>query len=96
MVFVLHIYYIFFDWKNKYSKVVNVDVHGASMGPSSGTPKGPMIESSGDVRGTSVMYVFKIQVRNILNLLWQVTQDFTVNCGSETFSEQYFNLNNEN
>ena len=61
-----------------------------------GRPGDQMMGRSGDVRGTSVIYVFKIQLRNILNLLWQVTQDFIVNCGSEKFSEQYSNLNNKN
>ena len=28
-------------------------------------------------------------------LLWQVIQDFTVNCGGEKFSEHYSNLNNK-
>ena len=30
-----------FYWKNKYSKVVNGDVHGMSTGPSCGTSRGP-------------------------------------------------------
>ena len=45
-----------------------------------------------DVCGTSVIYAFKIQLRNVLNLLRQVAQDFIVNCGSETFREQYINF----
>ena len=36
IVFVLHIHN-FFYWKNKYSKVLNGDVHGTSTGPSCGT-----------------------------------------------------------
>ena len=74
------------------------------MGTSTGRLRDPVAERPGDqmmgrsgnVRGTSVIYVFKIQLRNILNLLWQVTQDFIVNCDSKTFSEQYGNLNNKN
>ena len=73
---------------------------GTSMGrlrdSIAGRPRDQMMGRSGDVRGTSVIYVFKIQLRNILNLLWQVTQDFIVNCGSKTFSEQYGNLNKKN
>ena len=49
-----------------------------------------------DVRGTLVIYFFEIQLRNILNLLWQVTQGFIVTCGSQKFSEKYSNLNNKN
>ena len=71
------------------------------MGTSTGRLRDPVagrlgdqiIGRSKDVHGTSVIYVFQIQLRNILNLLWQVTQ---VNCGSEKFSEQYSNLNNKN
>ena len=33
-------------------------------------------------------------LRNILNLLCQVTQDFIVNCSSEIFSEKYSDLKN--
>ena len=42
-----------------------------------------------DVRGTSVRHVFWIQLKNTLNLLWQVTQDFIVNGSNENFGEQY-------
>ena len=67
------------------------------MGTSTGRLRDPvagrlgdqMIGRSKDVHGTSVIYVFQIQLRNILNLLWQVTQDFIVNCCSKKFSEQY-------
>ena len=90
IVFVLHIYYYFY-WKSKYSKVLKGDIHGTPMG----RPGDQMMGRSGDVRGMSVIYIFKIQLKNILNLLWQVTQDFIVNCGSEEFSEQYGNLNNK-
>ena len=64
--------------------------------PVAGCPGDQMMGRSRDVCGTSVIYDFKIQLRNILNLLWQVTQDFIVNCGSKTFSEQYGNLNQKN
>ena len=64
--------------------------------PVAGRPGDQMMGRSGDVRGRSVIYVFKIQLRNILNLLWQVTQDFIVNCGSKAFSEQFGNLKNKN
>ena len=65
------------------------------MGMSTGRPRDPiaghpldqMMGRSGDVRRASVIYVFKIQLRNILNLLLQVTQDFIVNGGCETFGE---------
>ena len=40
IVFVLHIYYCFY-WKNKYSKVLNWDVHGTLTGPSCGMSRGP-------------------------------------------------------
>ena len=36
----------------------------------------------------------KRALRNILNLLCQVTQDFIVNCSSEIFSEKYSDLKN--
>ena len=60
-----------------------------------GRPGDQMMGRSGDVRRTSVIYVFKIQFRKILKLLRRVTQDF-INCGGKTFSEQYGNLNNKN
>ena len=74
------------------------------MGTSTGRLRDPvagrladqMMGRSGDVRGTSVIYVFKILLRTILNLLQQVIRDFIVNCGSKTFSEQYGNLNKKN
>ena len=69
---------------------------GRLRDPVVGRPRDQIMGRSGDVRRTSVIYVFKIQLRNILSLLWQVTQDFIVKCGSETFSEQYSNLNNKN
>ena len=49
-----------------------------------------MMERSGNVRKTAVIHVLQILLRNILNLLrvWQVTQDFMVNCGSEKPNEQ--------
>ena len=57
-----------FYWKNKYSKVVNGNVHGTSTRPSCRTSQGP---------NDGTFYVFKIQPRNILNLLRQVTQDYS-------------------
>ena len=69
---------------------------GCLRDPVAGRPGDQMMGRSGDVHGTSVIYVFKNQLRNILNLLWQVTQDFVVNCGTETFSEQYSKWNNKN
>ena len=64
--------------------------------PIAGRPGDQMMGRSGDVHRTSVIYVFNIQFRNILNLLWRVTQGFIVNCGDKTFSEQYGNLTNKN
>ena len=61
---------------------------GRLWNPVAGHPEDQMMGRSGDVRGTSVIYVFKIQLRNI----WQVTQ---MNCGNEKFSQQYSNLNNK-
>ena len=43
-----------------------------------GRPGDQLRGPSGDVRGTSVIYVFKIKLRNKLNLLKQVTQYFIV------------------
>ena len=48
-------------------------------------PREQMMGRSGDVPGTSIIHVFKIQLRNIFNLLEQVTLDFIVNCSSEKF-----------
>ena len=95
IVFILHIYFlhIVFYQENKYSEVVYGNVHRKSTGTSLGDQ---MMGRSGDVSGMSVIHVFKIQLRNILNLLWQVTQDFMVNCGSKIFNEQYSNLNSKN
>ena len=53
-----------------------------------GTFKGHLGDKQKNWRGTLVIHVFQIQLRNILNLLWEVTQDFIVNCSSEKFSEQ--------
>ena len=52
-------------------------------------PGDQMMGRSGEVRETSVINVFKIQLKRIWNLLWQVTQGFIGNCSSEKFSEQY-------
>ena len=78
-----------FYWKNKYSTVLNGNIHGTSTGPVVRRPGDQMMGRSAEVRGTSVIHVFKIQLRNILNLLWQFTQDFIVNCSREKASEQY-------
>ena len=40
IILVLYMYSCFY-WKNKYSKVLNRDVHRTSTGPSYGTPRGP-------------------------------------------------------
>ena len=40
-------------------------------------PVDQMMGDSGDVRGTPVILFLKIKLTNILNLLWQVTQDFS-------------------
>ena len=50
---------------------------GRLRDPVVGHPRDQMMGPSGDVHGTSVIYVFKIQPRNILNLLRQVTQDYS-------------------
>ena len=54
-----------------------------------GRPGDQMMGRFRDVRGTSVTHFLKIQLRNILNLFWQVTQGLIVNSGSEKLSEQY-------
>ena len=59
------------------------------LDPVSGRPWDQMMGRSGDVYETSVIHVFWIHIRNILNLFLQVTQDFIVNCSSEKLSEQY-------
>ena len=43
---------------------------GRLRDPCAGRPGDQMMGRSGDVRGTSVRYVFKIQLRNILNLIY--------------------------
>ena len=53
-----------------------------------------MMGRSRDVRWTSVIHVFKIQLTNILNLLWQVTQEFLVNCSSKKLGEQHSGYKN--
>ena len=62
-----------FYWKNKHAKVLNGDVHGTSTGSSCGTSQGPddgtFWGRPGNVLGTSIIHVFKIQLRNIFNLL---------------------------
>ena len=80
---------LLFTGKNKYSNVLNGNIHGTSTGPVARRPRDRMMGRSGEVRGTSVIHFFKIQLKNILNLLWQFTQDFIVNCSREKASEQY-------
>ena len=46
------------------------------MGPVAERPGDQIIGGSEDVRETLVIYIFLIQLRNILNLLWHITQDF--------------------
>ena len=92
IVFVLHNYYCFLLEKQIFKSCK----WGRPRDPVPGRPSDQMMGHFGEVRGTSVIYVFKIQLRNILNLLWQFIQDFIVNCGSKTFSEQYGNLNKKN
>ena len=84
-----YIYVSVFYRKNKYSKVLNGDVHGHLRDPVVGSPWDQMMGRSKDVRETSVKYVFQIKLTNTFNLPWQVTQDFIVNGSSEKFSEQY-------
>ena len=62
---------------------------GRVRDPVAGRPRDQMIGRSGDVCRTSVIYVFKIQLTNILILLWEFTQDFIVKSSSEKFSEKY-------
>ena len=57
-------------------------------------PGDQMMVRSGDVRGASVIHVFLIQLKNILDLFLQVTQDFIVNSTGEKFSEQYSDKKN--
>ena len=69
------------------------------MGTSTGRLRDPVAGRLADQmmgRSGDVIYVFKILLRTILNLLQQAIQDFIVNCGSKTFSEQYGNLSNNN
>ena len=42
---------------------------GRLLDPVAGRPVDQMMGCSGDIRGTWIIYVFKIQLRNILNLL---------------------------
>ena len=49
---------IVFYWKNKYSKVLDGDVHGKPAGLSCGMPGDQIMGRSGDVCVTSVIYVF--------------------------------------
>ena len=58
---------------------------GRLRDPVLGRPGDQMMGRSGDIPGTSIIHVFKIELRNIFNLLSQVTRDFIVNCSSEKF-----------
>ena len=51
---------------------------GRLQDPVAGRPGYQVMGRSGD-GGTSVIHVFKIQLTNILNLLWLITQDSIVN-----------------
>ena len=57
--------------------------------PVAGRPWDQMIGCSRDARGTLVKHVFKIQLTNTLNLLWQVTEDLILNGSSEEFCDKY-------
>ena len=48
-----------------------------------------MMGGSRDVCGRSVKSVFQIQLTITLNMLWQVTQDFTATGSSKKINEQY-------
>ena len=85
IVLVLHIYYCFLLEK----QILKSSKWGRPWDSVAGRPGDQLMGRSRDVRGTSVVHVFLIQLRNILNLLWQVTQDLIMNCSSEKFSEQY-------
>ena len=56
---------------------------GRLRDPVLGRPGDQIMGRSGDIPGTSIIHVFKIELRNIFNLLSQVTRDFIVNCSSE-------------
>ena len=58
-----------FYWKNKYSKVQNGTSTGRLRDPVAGLLGDQMTGLFGGVRGTSVIHVLQIQLRNILNLL---------------------------
>ena len=66
--------------KNKYSKVLNGDVHGTQL-------RDILRTKWWDVLGTSLKHVSWIHLTNTVNLLWQITQDFIVNGSWEKFSE---------
>ena len=69
---------------------------GRLQDPVARPPGDQMMGRSGEVRGTSVIHVFKIQLKNIWNLLWQVTQGFIGNCSSENLVNSIVNKKNLN
>ena len=71
----LLLFYCFY-WKNQHSKAVNRDVHGRLQDLFARRHGEQLMGRSEDVHKKSVIHVFKIQLRNILNLLWQAPQDF--------------------
>ena len=87
IVLVLHIYYCFLLEKQifKSSKWRRPrDVYGTQLRDVLGRNDGTFWERPRDVGHT---YFLNSTLKHI-NLLWQVTQDFIVNCSSEKFSEQ--------
>ena len=89
IVLVLHIYCCFSTGKTNILKFLMRMSTERLQDPVGGRPRDQMMGRCGDVHGTSVIHIFKIQLRIILNLLWQVAQDFLVNCRGKKFSEQY-------
>ena len=82
IVLVLHVYYCVLLEK----QIFKSSKWGRLQDPVMGRLGDEMIGRFEDVHGTSVIHAFKIQLGN---LLWQVTQDFIVNCSCKKFSEQY-------
>ena len=59
---------IAFYWKNKYSKILNEDVHRTPARPSYGTSGGSIDGTFWDVRGTSIIHVFLNPARKHIKL----------------------------
>ena len=58
---------LLFLLENKYSKVLNEDVHGRSQGPSRGTPRGPNDGTSGNLlRQITQDFIIRHVTRNLL------------------------------